>query len=408
MASGASASWLSAAIGANGTVTVSAGSAALAAGSYTGSVVITGSGATGSPITIPVTLTVVPAQSLAVSPSSLTFNYVLNASAPAAQTATLTSSGGSAPFTITTKTADGGTWLQVTPTSGTTPATLAFSIVTTGLAAGNYSATVTIASTSATQTATLMVSMTVAAVPTPTIGGVANAGSYVTGSVAPGENIVIFGTGLGPATLAGLQVTSSGSVATTVANTQVTFDGIAAPVVYVSATQTSVIVPFEIAGRTTTTLQVSYYGIKSAAISYNVSAAVPGVYTQNSQGTGPGSILNQNYTVNGSSQPAAAGSYVAVYLSGTGNTAPPGTTGAVIPNNGTGLKTIALKVSATIGGLPANVAYSGSAPGDVEGVMQVNVQIPSGLTSGAQPILITLGSGGTTYVTQSGVTVQVQ
>ena len=192
------------------------------------------------------------------------------------------------------------------------------------------------------------------------------------------------------------------------ANTQVTFDGIAAPVVYVSATQTSVIVPFEIAGRTTTTLQVSYYGIKSAAISYNVSAAVPGVYTQNSQGTGPGSILNQNYTVNGSSQPAAAGSYVAVYLSGTGNTAPPGTTGAVIPNNGTGLKTIALKVSATIGGLPANVAYSGSAPGDVEGVMQVNVQIPSGLTSGAQPILITLGSGGTTYVTQSGVTVQVQ
>jgi uncharacterized protein (TIGR03437 family) len=408
MASGASASWLSAAIGANGTVTVSAGSAALAAGSYTGSVVITGSGATGSPITIPVTLTVVPAQSLAVSPSSLTFNYVLNASAPAAQTATLTSSGGSAPFTITTKTADGGTWLQVTPTSGTTPATLAFSIVTTGLAAGNYSATVTIASTSATQTATLMVSMTVAAVPTPTIGGVANAGSYVTGSVAPGENIVIFGTGLGPATLAGLQVTSSRSVATTVANTQVTFDGIAAPVVYVSATQTSVIVPFEIAGRTTTTLQVSYYGIKSAAISYNVSAAVPGVYTQNSQGTGPGSILNQNYTVNGSSQPAAAGSYVAVYLSGTGNTAPPGTTGAVIPNNGTGLKTIALKVSATIGGLPANVAYSGSAPGDVEGVMQVNVQIPSGLTSGAQPILITLGSGGTTYVTQSGVTVQVQ
>ncbi len=408
MANGASANWLSAGAGSNGTVTVSASSAALAAGGYTGSVTITASGATGSPITIPVTLTVVPAQSLAVSPSSLTFNYVLNASAPAAQTATLTSSGGSAPFTVATKTADGGTWLQVTPASGTTPATLSISIVTTGLAAGTYSGTVTLSSASATQTATVTVSMTVAAVPMPTIGVVANAGSYAAGSVAPGENIWISGTGLGPATLAGLQLTSTGSVATIVSNTQVTFDGIAAPIVYVSAGQTSVMVPFEIAGRTTTTLQVSYLGVKSAGISYNVSSAVPGIYTQNSQGTGPGSILNPNYTVNGPSQPAAAGSYVAVYLTGTGNTSPAGVTGGVIPSNGTGLKTIALPVSATIGGLPATVAYKGSAPGDVEGVMQVNLEIPSGLAAGAQPIVITLGSGSTTYVTQTGVTVQVQ
>jgi uncharacterized protein (TIGR03437 family) len=99
---------------------------------------------------------------------------------------------------------------------------------------------------------------------------------------------------------------------------------------------------------------------------------------------------------------------VAVYLTGTGNTSPAGVTGGVIPSNGTGLKTIALPVSATIGGLPATVAYKGSAPGDVEGVMQVNLEIPSGLAAGAQPIVITLGSGSTTYVTQTGVTVQVQ
>jgi len=408
MANGASANWLSATPGSGGTVIVSVSSAALGIGSYTGSLTITASGATGSPITIPVTLTVGPAQSLAVTPPAVTFSYVLNASAPAAQTVTLTSTGGSAPFTVTTKTADGGTWLQVTPVSGATPATLSISISTAGLAAGNYSGTVTVSSTNAAQTAAVTVSLTVAAVPTPTIGGVANAGSYATGSVAPGENIVIFGGGIGPSTLAGLQVTSSGLVATTVANTQVTFDGIAAPVVYVSATQTSVMVPFEIAGRTTTTLQIMYQGVKSAAISYNVSNAVPGIYTQNQQGTGPGAILNQNNTVNGSSQPASAGSYVAVYLTGTGNTSPAGATGGVIPTNGAGLKTIALPVTATIGGLPATVAYAGSAPGDVEGVMQVNLEIPSGLTPGAQPILIALGSGGTNvFTTQTGVTVQV-
>jgi uncharacterized protein (TIGR03437 family) len=408
IANGASANWLSATRGSGGTVIVSASSAALGTGSYTGSVIITATGATGSPITIPVTLTVGPAQSLAVTPPTLTFSYVLNASAPAAQTVTLTSTGGSAPFAVTTTTADGGTWLQATPTSGTTPATLSISISTAGLAAGNYSGTVTLSSTSTAQTAAVTVSLTVAAVPAPTIGGVANAGSYATGSVAPGENIVIFGAGIGPSTLAGLQVTSSGSVATTVANTQVTFDGIAAPVVYVSAAQTSVIVPFEIAGRTTTTLQIIYQGVKSAAISYNVSNAAPGIYTQNQQGTGPGAILNQNNTVNGPSQPASAGSYVAVYLTGTGNTSPAGSTGGVIPTNGTGLKTIALPVTATIGGLPATVAYAGSAPGDAEGVMQVNLEIPSGLTTGPQPILIALGSGSTNvFTTQTGVTVQV-
>jgi uncharacterized protein (TIGR03437 family) len=418
MASGSSANWLGASVNACAhvacpppsginAVTVSASSAALAPGAYTGSVIITSTGATGSPITIPVSLTVVPAQSLAVTPSSLTFNDVLNASAPAAQTATVTTSGGPAPFTVATQTADGGTWLQVTPTSGTTPSTLSISIATAGLAAGNYSGTVTVSSTSATQTAVITVSMTVAAVPMPLIGGVANAGSYAPGSVAPGENIWISGTGLGPATLVGLQLTSSGSVATTVSNTQVTFDGFAAPIIYVSANQTSVMVPFEVGGRPTTVLQVSYMGVKSAPVTYNVSAAAPGIYTQNSEGFGPGSILNQNYTLNGPSEPASAGSYVAVYLSGAGNTSPTGTTGAVIPTNGTGLKTIALPVSVTIGGLPAAVAYYGSAPGDVEGVMQINVQIPSGLIAGAQPIVITLGSGNSTYSTQNGVTVQV-
>ena len=77
-------------------------------------------------------------------------------------------------------------------------------------------------------------------------------------------------------------------------------------------------------------------------------------------------------------------------------------------SNGSGLKNIALPVSATIGGLSAKVAYAGSAPGDVEGVMQIDLQIPSGLATGVQPVLITLGSGNTTYATQTGVTVQVQ
>jgi len=166
-------------------------------------------------------------------------------------------------------------------------------------------------------------------------------------------------------------------------------------------------VPFEVGGRPTTVVQVSYFGVKSAPITYNVAAAVPGIYTLNSQGTGPGAIQNQDYSVNGPSQPAAAGSYIQVYLTGTGGTSPLGSTGAIIPSNGTGLKHSVLPATATIGGLPATVIYAGSAPGDVEGIMQVDMQVPSGLTPGAQPIIITFGSGNSTYSTQAGVTVQV-
>jgi len=192
-------------------------------------------------------------------------------------------------------------------------------------------------------------------------------------------------------------------VATTVANTQITFDGIPAPVIYVSATQSSVMVPYEISGRATTTMVVTYNGNSSSPVVYNVLTAAPGIYTQNAQGTGPGAILNQNNTVNGPNNPAAAGTTVAVYMTGEGITTPPSTTGGVANVTGS-LNHPVLPVTATVGGLAATVQYAGSAPDDVYGIMQVNITIPAGAPSGADALLITVGS----LQTQSGVTVAVQ
>jgi len=233
---------------------------------------------------------------------------------------------------------------------------------------------------------------------------IGNAASYATGAVAPGENIVIFGTGIGPATLAGGTLTTAGAFSTTAGNTQVTFDGIAAPVIYASATQTSVMVPYGVSGRTVTTVRISYQGVQSNPLIYNVTTTAPGIYTQNSSGTGPGVILNQDYSENGPTKPAATGSVVAVYMTGEGatNTTPPD--GAIAPVNGTGLYKPLLPVTATVGGIPATVLYYGSAPGEVYGVMQVNLTIPAGVSSGPQPVAITVG----TTSTQAGVTVAVQ
>jgi len=399
--------WLS--VPTNGTSTpvgvqVSVNAGTLAVGTYTGKVILTAAtSATGSPFTIPVTLSVVAAQTLAVSPATVNFSYTTGAAAPAAQTVAVSSTGTASPFTTAISTS--ATWLQVSPASGSTPANLSISVSPTSLTPGSYTGTVTVNSTAALQPATVTVNLTVVSPIPPVLVAIKNAASYSAGGLSPGENIVIGGTNMGPATLAGLALNSDGTVATQVGSTQVTFDGIAAPIVYVSATQSSVMVPYEIAGRATTSVRVVYKGTTSDPVVYNVVAAAPGIYTQNSQGTGPGSILNQNNSINGPGSAAPKDTVVAVYMTGEGTTTPPpNVTGGVAGSAGNGLKQPVLPVTATVGGIPANVEYAGSAPGIVYGVMQVNVRIPLTSPSGAVPIVINVGSN----PTQTGVTVSVQ
>jgi uncharacterized protein (TIGR03437 family) len=63
----------------------------------------------------------------------------------------------------------------------------------------------------------------------------------------------------------------------------------------------------------------------------------------------------------------------------------------------------AVTPTATVGGVAAPVTYAGTSPGLVDGVMQVNIQIPA-VASGLQPIVIAMGAGSS----QSNVTVAVK
>ena len=396
-------------------VTLQVGLAALAstlpAGPYSGTVTITSANASGSPISIPVALTVVPPQTFTASPTSLSFSYTVGLTVPQAQSFQI-SAGGAAPFTVTTPSS--AAWLQVSPTSGTTPATLSVSVNTQGLAAGNYTATITINSpySPGAAAASVTVNLTVIAINAKLLA-ITNAASYAASAVSPGENIVLFGTSIGPPTLTYGTLNASGTLLNTSAgNTRVLFDGVPAPVVYASDKQTSVMVPYEVAGRPTTSVVVEYQGVQSAPLPYNVAVAVPGIYTQNFQGIGPGAILNQDgVTGNGPGTAAAKGSVVSVYMTGEGQTSPAGVTGAIAPVNvPVPWKQTPLRATATIGGLSASVQYYGTAPGEISGVMQVNVQIPATAPTGPLPIVITLTdpATGLTYSTQGQVTVSVQ
>ena len=131
-----------------------------------------------------------------------------------------------------------------------------------------------------------------------------------------------------------MQLDAQGRVATTLAGVQVLFNGLAAPLIYVSATQTAAVVPYELTPRTDATVQIVYQGVRSNALSVPVAVSAPGIFTQTQTGAGAGAIINQDGTVNSAANPAAKGSVIAIYATGEGQTIPSGINGK-INNDGT-------------------------------------------------------------------------
>jgi uncharacterized protein (TIGR03437 family) len=188
-------------------------------------------------------------------------------------------------------------------------------------------------------------------------------------------------------------------------NTEVTFDGIAAPLIYAASGQLNAIVPYSIAGRATTAVVVTRSGLASTSLTLNVADTSPAIFSLSQGGSGQGAILNQNESVNGASNPAAPGSVISIYATGAGMLQPSGVTGSVTTSTAPFPMPMGT-VSVTIGGLTAQIEYAGEAPGLVSGVLQVNAVIPAGIAPGSQPsVILTVGSASSA---QQTITVAVQ
>ena len=239
-------------------------------------------------------------------------------------------------------------------------------------------------------------------VPQPVVSSVKSAASYDATGVSPGEIVAIFGQGLGPATLTGLQVNSNGTLSNSVGGVEVFFNGYPAPMIYALAGQVSAIVPYEVAGQTTVNVVVVYQGNASAPFQVAVAASKPAIFTNDASGQGQGAILNVDYSRNGPSNPAPRGQYVFIYGTGEGLTTPPGVDGRI---SVTPLPGVNLQCSATIGGQTATLNYCGEAPYSTAGLVQVNALIPESVTPGsAVPVTIMIGG----VTSQAGVTVAVK
>jgi uncharacterized protein (TIGR03437 family) len=229
---------------------------------------------------------------------------------------------------------------------------------------------------------------------------VVNSANYLGGAVAPGEIVTIFGSAMGPSELAGLQPTADGHVPTVIAGTRILFDGKAAPLLYVSAQQSSAMVPYDVAGKSTVDVQVEYNGVQSRAVKMPVLGSRLGIFTFGPSGTGQAAIVNQDGTINSSFNPAAAGSIVSIYATGGGLPLTPGADDQITGDNPFTFKSSVFIRLVSSGNdddsptFPAEVLYYGGSPRSLAGLIQINARLPRDVPPGnAVPLYVGTDSG---------------
>ncbi len=223
----------------------------------------------------------------------------------------------------------------------------------------------------------LLLFAALAATAQPRVNAVANAAD-LSGTVAPGSLAVLLGTGLATSTTTAPSLT----LPATLGGVSVSVGGRPARLSLVSPTLIQFQIPSGVpAGRAS--VVVTAGSVASPALDVPVTTTAPGVFQL---GNGRALLQNQDYSINGTGNPALAGSTVTVYLTGVGATTPPVADGEAV-----GLGQISAAVAAataTIGGTAAVVKFVGLTPGSA-GLAQADLEVPN-VTSGEQPLVITL------------------
>jgi uncharacterized protein (TIGR03437 family) len=261
--------------------------------------------------------------------------------------------------------------------------------------------------------------------------GFVNAASYQIGPPSSRQIITIFGSGLGPPQLVTAFVPQAGSLPTTLAGTSVEFQGAAAELLYVQDQSVAAILSSEVYG-SSGTLTIKLGGTPGPSVSIpappygpgvNGSSLAPGLFTSDSSGSGTLAAVNADGTVNSPLHPAGRGSVVLVYgtgfsisqqcsMSGFGLNSD---FGFLFPGS-TLFPGMPSPPEAFVGGQPAYVLYSGSAPGMTCGAQQFNILIPNDSATGpVVPFQMGIPARGSSptdpyvwYTSQPGTTLAIQ
>jgi uncharacterized protein (TIGR03437 family) len=212
-----------------------------------------------------------------------------------------------------------------------------------------------------------------------------NAASFAANMpIAPGSDVAVFGSAFSSGTFQAAATPLPSSLE----NTRVTINGVAAPMFFVSPGQANVQVPFNVP-LGTATIQVINANGSSATQLVTVASVSPGIFMYNAS-IGEGVVVHgASFSLVTSSSPAHPGEVLAVYCTGLGPVNMAVQSGSPAPDTPPFALTQNMP-TATIGNASAFISFSGLAP-DLVGVYQINFQVPANTPSGNQPLVISTG-----------------
>jgi uncharacterized protein (TIGR03437 family) len=221
----------------------------------------------------------------------------------------------------------------------------------------------------------------------PRLFGITNAaGSQVSGRIAPGEIISLYGPVIGPETPLGTTLDSSGRVSTTLGGTRVSIGGMPAPLLYASRTQINAVVPLGTTAGTRATVSIVNGGTVLPDFSANVGRDDPQIF-KNADGSA--AAINDDGTVNSRANPARPRSVITIWATGVDNVRGGDGTVAQAADN-------YYCCSAMADNSDAQVLYAGASPGFVAGAVQVNLLLPGNLFGSASQLTLRSVSTGRT------------
>ena len=240
-----------------------------------------------------------------------------------------------------------------------------------------------------------------AQLPVATDGGAANAASFERGvGVAPGSMVTIFGSSLA----VGLTRLDSAPLSSTIADVSVTFNGLPAPLQFVSESVISAQIPWQVLADPTVagtaSVVATHLGTQSQPVTVPIVPFAPAIHrfhtwtTQAMVFNADGTLTAAAGAIDGvQSHPAAVGDTLLVYANGLGAVTP--AIGDGVNSQDTTRVTMATP-TVLVQGVAAKVQFSGLSP-KFPGMNLLSVIVPSGITSGDQvPIQIQMGAITTT------------
>ena len=244
--------------------------------------------------------------------------------------------------------------------------------------------------------------------PTPQIqlACIGSSATLLASPLAAGEIVSLFGEGIGPTEpIVGVPEPQyppgPGSIESyptgfqypvTLGATSVTFDGVPAPLLYVSSGQINTVVPF--AAKNTTHICVAYFFNAPSCMDAAITTAAPGIFTLPAT---PGTFafaaaVNQDGTINSATNPAPRGSIVTIFATGLGplSSMPADGTLVGLPLLTQSLTMAVSFASTQVHGFPASatIAWAGQAPDEIAGLSQINLVVPNQPSSNELSIVV--------------------